>query len=257
MLEFNRTLISERRVHSFGIVDILDEPLYVFQRFLEIFVFVQVHLLVFQRLEKALHKRVVVRISLPAVADLYSVVTQTLREGDRRVLQAPIRMMDEPSQIIVPPVIERHLKSFQCRSRVQITTEGPADAPSGIDVQFHSQEDELLFSQWIEQAYERLSHFYMKKISREEKLKGREEVFKSLKEEFKDFKNHFQTDDYKDFEKIDMNNAVLLAYRRYIHRQKQFETLYEHLGRDLKRVVEFLKMIRASGDKAALASFIE
>ncbi len=121
----------------------------------------------------------------------------------------------------------------------------------------HLQEDDLVFSNWIDQACQRLSNFYAEKISREEKLRGRIGVFESVKEELKRIQAQFKTDQYKGFEKVDLNNAVLLAYRRYLHRLKKFEILYEHLGRDLKRVVEYFKMIQTSGDMAALASFLE
>jgi len=68
-------------------------------------------------------------------------------------------------------------------------------------------------------------------------------------------KVQFKTDCYINFEKIDLNNAVLLAYRRYIHGLETFETLYEQLGRDLKRVIEFLKEIQKSGEEPS--SFLE
>ena len=64
-------------------------------------------------------------------------------------------------------------------------------------VAVESQEDDLLFSQWIDQAYQRLSTFYSQAISREEKLKGREEIFLSLQEEFREMKPRFKTKGYR------------------------------------------------------------
>jgi predicted aminopeptidase len=119
----------------------------------------------------------------------------------------------------------------------------------------HNQEDDLLFSRWIDQACQQLLNFYSKEISRDEKIKGRKEIFCSLKGEFR--KISFKTDGYKNFEKLDINNAVLLAYRRYIHHLEKFEVLYEQLGRDTRKVVEYFKTIRASGDKVVLQSFLE
>jgi predicted aminopeptidase len=121
----------------------------------------------------------------------------------------------------------------------------------------HIQEDDLLFSGWIDRACQRLSNYYAKEISREEKLRGREEIFRSIKEEFKEIKTQFKTDCYKDFDKMDLNNAILLAYRRYIHRLEKFEILYESMGKDLRKVVEYFKTIKTSGDKAVLQSFLE
>jgi predicted aminopeptidase len=111
----------------------------------------------------------------------------------------------------------------------------------------HNQEDDLLFSRWIDQACQRLSNFYSKEIPRDEKLRGREEIFSSLKEEFR--RISFKTDCYKSFEKKDLNNAVLLAYRRYIHRLEKFQALHEYLGNDLRKMIEFFKEIRASKEE--------
>jgi len=112
----------------------------------------------------------------------------------------------------------------------------------------HIQEDDLLFSRWVDQVCQRLSTYYAKEISRDEKLRGREEIFRSLKEEFGEIKVQLKTDCYRDFEKMDINNAVLLAYRRYIHRLEKFETIYEHLGRNLRKFVEFFRELRRSGE---------
>jgi predicted aminopeptidase len=117
----------------------------------------------------------------------------------------------------------------------------------------YNQEDDLLFSRWIDQACQRLSDFYSKDISREEKIKGREEIFCSLKEEFE--KISFKTDCYKNFGKKDLNNSVLLAYRRYVHRLENFDVVYEYLGNDLRRMIEFFKEIRASGEEPS--SYVE
>jgi len=119
------------------------------------------------------------------------------------------------------------------------------------------QGDDLLFSKWIDQAYKRLSEFYDRTVSREEKVRGREEIFQSIQEKFTEMQDQFKTDCYKGFERKKLNNAVLMAYRRYFHRPDRFEALYERLGKDLKRVVEFFKEIQTSEDKRILKSFLE
>ena len=121
----------------------------------------------------------------------------------------------------------------------------------------HCQEDDLAFSRWIDQACQQLSNFYAREISRDEKLRGREELFHRLKEDFKETMASFKTESYRNLVKVDINNAVLLAYRRYIHRLEDFQTLYEQLGRDIRKVVEYFKAIQASRDKVVLQSFSE
>jgi predicted aminopeptidase len=121
----------------------------------------------------------------------------------------------------------------------------------------HLQEDELFFARWIDQACQHLSNFYAQEVPRDEKLKGREEVFRSIKEEFNEIEAQFKTDYNKNFEKVDLNNAVLLAYRRYVWQLEKFETLYEQLGKNIRRFVEYFKTIQASGDKVALSPFLK
>jgi predicted aminopeptidase len=121
----------------------------------------------------------------------------------------------------------------------------------------HCQEDDLLFSRWIDQACQELSDFYAREASRDERLKGREGLFRRLKEDFKEMMASFKTESYKNFEKVDINNAVLLAYRRYIHRLDSFQILYEQLERDTRKVVEYFKALQVSGDKVVTRFPIE
>jgi predicted aminopeptidase len=103
------------------------------------------------------------------------------------------------------------------------------------------QEDDLLIARWIDQSCQKLSEFYNQPISRAQKLIGREEVFQAIKEEFRKVKVQLKTSSYRDFEKGKLNNAILLAHRRYVRQLDRFESLYERLGRDLKRVVKFFE----------------
>jgi len=119
------------------------------------------------------------------------------------------------------------------------------------------QKDDLVFSQWIDQACQTLSQFYSSKMSRDEKLRGREELFQRLKEEFREKMACFKTEGYRNFEKVDMNNAALLAYRRYFHRLEKFQVLYEQLGADTRNVVEYFKTLQEKGDTVVLSSFLQ
>jgi predicted aminopeptidase len=120
-----------------------------------------------------------------------------------------------------------------------------------------SQNDDLLFSHWTDQSCQQLSAYYAKEISIEEKLKGREALFQAIQEDFQKMKGQLKTDGYQNVDKVILNNAVLLAYRRYFYRLEKFEALYQTLGRDLRRVVEYFKMIKDSDNKTALSSFLE
>ena len=118
-----------------------------------------------------------------------------------------------------------------------------------------SQEDDFLFSGWIDQAYRQLSNFYERAGSKAERLKGREDIFQVLKENFREIRVRFKTDGYKDFERAEINNAVLMAYRQYIHQLERFDLLYEYFGKDLRKVVQLFKEIRESKEEPS--SFLE
>ncbi len=115
----------------------------------------------------------------------------------------------------------------------------------------HCQEDDLVFSRWINQACQQLSDFYAKEITKDEKLRGREVLFHRLKEDFKETMASSKTESYKNFENAEINNAVLLAYRRYIYRLDNFQALYRYLGTDLRRMIGFFKGIPRSKGEAS------
>lgn len=138
------------------------------------------------------------------------------------------------------------------RGSIDFLTERYGPGSKEVREAIHCQRDDLLFSQWLDQACQQLSAYYAKEISRDEKLRGREELFRSIQEDFKEIRGRFQTDAYQNFEMRELNNAVLLAHRRYVHRLEKLEVLYEHLGRDLKRVIEFLKEMQASKEDPSL-----
>ena len=110
------------------------------------------------------------------------------------------------------------------------------------------QEDDLLFSRWIDRACERLSTYYAQPISREEKVRGREEIFLSLREEFREMKTRFKTETYQTFDESPLNNAVLLAHRQYFHGFDALEKLHDYFDRDLRKVMALMKEIEASGE---------
>lgn len=115
-----------------------------------------------------------------------------------------------------------------------------------------SQQDDFLFSRWIDQACGQLSEFYERKISKAEKLEGRKEVFLSLQDEFKKIKTQFQTDTYERFDQKPLNNAILLGHRQYYQRLETFDTAYRILGQDLREMLALLEEIHASGEEPSL-----
>lgn len=112
------------------------------------------------------------------------------------------------------------------------------------------QQDDLLFSRWIGAACERLSEFYRKEMPKEQKGRQRQEIFRALKEDFRAIRSQFKTDCYPDLEAIELNNAVFLAFRRYVEKLDRFEALYNEMGQDLRRVIDYFKALRSKGTEA-------
>jgi predicted aminopeptidase len=110
-----------------------------------------------------------------------------------------------------------------------------------------TQQEDLLFSRWIDQAFGLLSKFYDQPLSREEKLKGRERIFLSLQEELRKMKSQFRTETFENLDITPLNNAVILAYRQYFYNLETFEKLYDYFGQDLSKVMALMKQIQTSG----------
>jgi predicted aminopeptidase len=141
------------------------------------------------------------------------------------------------------------------RGSVDFLTERFGPQSKEVEEALDYQKDDLVFSHWIEQACDRLSTFYGKNIPTEEKLRGREEIFRSLQAEFREVSTRLETHTYKNLEKVGLNNAVLLAHQRYVHRLDQFDLLYEALGKNLGKLIEVLKEVQRSGENPR--SFLE
>lgn len=71
------------------------------------------------------------------------------------------------------------------------------------------------------------------------------------KEDFTGIKWRFKTSTYKGLEKLDLNDALLMSYRQYLHGLERFEALHEDCSRYLRKVVQSLKEMRRSGQKPA------
>lgn len=110
-------------------------------------------------------------------------------------------------------------------------------------------EDDIRFSNWMKKVYKKLSDFYDQPIPREEKLRQRVEIFNLIKAEFREIKDEFRRESYKSFESLELNNAIFLAYHIYVNRLDLIKVVYEYLGKDIKKLIQFLKEIKDTGGR--------
>jgi len=104
--------------------------------------------------------------------------------------------------------------------------------------------DEDVVAGFFQGLYDSLKVLYAQDISREEKLRTRQEIFAHGQQDLIELSRQLTAEDFSG--RIgQLNNAVVLAYRRYL----PFSTgllhqVYEELGGDVKGLIELLCTIR-------------
>ena len=66
-------------------------------------------------------------------------------------------------------------------------------------------------------------------------------MLRRAKERFKELRKGFETDSYGWLVEVELNNALIAAYRTYHGALPLIEELHKALGGDLKQTVTFLK----------------
>ncbi len=103
--------------------------------------------------------------------------------------------------------------------------------------------DQTLFSAFITKELQDLKKWYEEnkgKVTKENKAARLKEIqtrFKLVK---------FKTKNYAEFEKRELNNALLLSYQTYEYSLADFEKLFRHFGHDFKKTLEWLKSLKDS-----------
>src|SRR3989338_4191590 len=108
----------------------------------------------------------------------------------------------------------------------------------------NSEEDDFLFSQFMKGARKDLEAFYQKPLTKEDKIQGREKIFLKIKSDFLALKPKFKTNAYAYFDKLTLNNAVIIAFGQYYQDLSRFEKIWEENGKSLPRTIEFLSKIK-------------
>lgn len=89
--------------------------------------------------------------------------------------------------------------------------------------------------------------------------KNRQEQFALMQKRFiSDWLPKMRSSNYKRFATAQLNNAVLLHYKTYMDDLSEFEALYNRLGKDFYKFMEFSKGLEKSKDpRAALKAAIK
>lgn len=101
--------------------------------------------------------------------------------------------------------------------------------------------DQKLFSEFLTKEIEDLKKWYadnkgqVTKASKATRLKEIQTRFT------KELRPKLQTENYREFEKRELNNALLLAYQTYEYSLADFQKLFDHFQGDFRKVLEYLK----------------
>jgi len=98
-------------------------------------------------------------------------------------------------------------------------------------------QNDRVFSAFLQKLHDKLRKHYDSDMTDDEKMKGREKIFTEAKEEFKRLPLRGKA--YRSFIERELNNAAILSRSIYFVDIDMYQQLYETLGRDLKKTVEF------------------
>ena len=109
--------------------------------------------------------------------------------------------------------------------------------------------DEELVASAFEDLYDALQGLYEQDLTREEKIRKREEVFVRWDRKVVELNKELKTGGFA-IPKGGLNNAVVLAYRRYrAPADGLIVKAYVALGKDVKGLVDLLKTVRKSKEE--------
>jgi predicted aminopeptidase len=112
-----------------------------------------------------------------------------------------------------------------------------------------SEADGAVFVSFIQELIAELDVLYQSDAPGDEKLRRKEEIIKAAQIRFdENYEALFQSDNYRFFSKLPVNNAYLELYRLYYAGGSYLEDLYRRSGRDLPRFIAAAKTLTARGD---------
>jgi predicted aminopeptidase len=118
-------------------------------------------------------------------------------------------------------------------------------------------EDESAFGEFITKELNSIEAWYQSRKGKPIPEAERQARLKLVQEHFvSDLKPKLRDrEGYSRFEKAEINNARLLTYRLYFQDQSQFQKVFDQLGHDFKKMLDFCRTLEKSKDPvAALAA---
>ncbi len=116
------------------------------------------------------------------------------------------------------------------------------------------EKDQKTFLQEVRRLIRILEDLYASPLTREEKLRRKDSLIQEFQKEFLvSYPQKFQTDAYKGFGRLPVNNAYLYLYRLYYPDNQFFPQLYQKLGQNLSHLLQVARRIKGKkGDPYVL-----
>ncbi len=108
-------------------------------------------------------------------------------------------------------------------------------------------EDERRLAEFLQRARGRLMAFYALPLASDAKVRGREGLFREIQEEARRLLSGMRTRRFLDLDKMDWNNASLMALWRYRYDLGDLDSAYLRAGGDLKALLAKVKGWMESG----------
>lgn len=119
------------------------------------------------------------------------------------------------------------------------------EASAEYRAKVEAEQDQQVFIKSMQDLIQRLEALYRTGLPKEQMLQQKDQIIQKFKEEFlATYSEKFQTEAYKKFAELPINNAYLFLYRLYYPEESFFETLYEQSGKNLKTIIQAAKQIR-------------
>ena len=113
----------------------------------------------------------------------------------------------------------------------------------------NQKKDNVVYVSFIREVIAELETLYTSSMSREEKLLKKEEIIGASKKRFEEnYDNAFQSDNYRGFINLPVNNAYFELFRLYYAGDNYLEDLYNRSGKDLKKFINAAKTLTTDGD---------
>lgn len=107
--------------------------------------------------------------------------------------------------------------------------------------------NDRVFGAFLQDLHEKLDKLYNSEATEDEKLAGRRRIFARAKEDFDNLP--LRGDAYRSFSREELNNAAILSRSIYFVELDLYQRLYEALGSDLSKTVNFFRSLEINGVK--------